>query len=105
MISTAPRDAELLYRSGLGLMALGPEGMNTGYIQGSGSACIKIGFREVGRFLSLEDNQRAATLLLNLAQTLLNVPGPLKQATIAASQAATVRHHLSSLGLLRGWIL
>ncbi|EIE21271.1 hypothetical protein COCSUDRAFT_43570 [Coccomyxa subellipsoidea C-169] len=84
------RDAELLYRSGLGLMALGPEGLLTESAQGSEMRCIKMSPTDVCSRLSLEDNRRAATLFVNLGQCLLNVPGPSREATIAALDAVEI---------------
>lgn len=78
------RDAELLYRSGLGLMALGPEGMAG---QDRENNDITLDTEDACPLLSPEDNRRAATLLLNLAQALLNLPSPSRQATAAAAEA------------------
>lgn len=89
----ALRDAELLYRSGLGLMALGPEGIVTGSGHHIKQYSAKLHTEEACPLLSLEDNRRAATLLLNLAQTLLNLPSPSRQATKAALEAITVVAH------------
>ncbi len=43
-----------------------------------------------------EDNQRAATLLLNLAQTLLNLASLSQHAAAAAIEAVTVSHRAPS---------
>lgn len=90
----ALRDAELLYRSGLGLMALGPECIVTESGQHIKQHSAKLHTEEACPLLSLEeDNRRAATLLLNLAQTLLKLPSPSGQATKAALEAITVLLH------------
>ncbi|KAK9902045.1 hypothetical protein WJX75_002373 [Coccomyxa subellipsoidea] len=81
------RDAELLYRSGLGLMALGPEGMAG---QDRENNDITLDTEDACPLLSPEDNRRAATLLLNLAQALLNLPSPSRQATAAAAEAIRI---------------
>lgn len=84
------RDAELLYRSGLGFMALGPEGMATGCSTCKEKRCIELNSRSASTLLPLSDNRRAATLLLNLAQTLLNQASLSEDVTAAAVEAASV---------------
>ena len=75
-------------------MALGPEGLLTESAQGSEMRCIKMSPTDVCSRLSLEDNRRAATLFVNLGQCLLNVPGPSREATIAALEAVEVSSSL-----------
>lgn len=65
-------------------MALGPEAMAG---QDRENNDITLDTEDACPLLSPEDNRRAATLLLNLAQALLNLPSPSRQATAAAAEA------------------
>ena len=72
-------------------MALGPEGMATGCSKCNQKRCIELDSKSAAVLLSPEDNRRAATLFLNLAQTLLNLPRiTWARAAAPALEAATV---------------
>ena len=86
----ACRDAELLYRSGLGVLALGPEGLTKVRHTSRGKMGDHIYPADACLLIPLEDNRRAATLLLNLAQTLLNQDVSSELATAAAAEAVAV---------------
>ncbi len=72
-------------------MALGPEGMATGCSKCNQKRCIELDSKSAAVLLSPEDNRRAATLFLNLAQTLLKLPRiTWARAAALALEAATV---------------
>jgi hypothetical protein len=83
-------------------MVLGPEGIVTASAHHIKQHSAKLHTEEACPLLSLEDNRRAATLLLNLAQTLLKLPSPSRQATKAALEAITVYFHCNLLSSCLG---
>jgi hypothetical protein len=73
-------------------MALGPDGMATGCSTCKEKRCVELDSRSAATLLPLSDNRRAATLLLNLAQTLLNLASLSEDVSAAAVEAASVSH-------------
>ena len=78
------RGAELLYRTGLGLMGLDTANARGGYGAVKANSLPELWIPKV-------DSLQAITLLLNLAQTLLSMPQSQKQRELAAIEAALVR--------------
>ena len=92
----ASREAELLYRSGLGFMGLGPESVVIRPKSRSRDRSKELAAIFACTRFPIEDNRRAATLLLNLAQTLLNLASLSQHAAAAAIEAVTVSHRAPS---------